>query len=140
MRKLSIKSLVAMLAAFAALQTGLAAANDDGNNRRHSYHSGMLSERLHRQLNLTPDLETQWQQLKEQQAAMHKEMRASHHNSRAVVDAEMAKPQPDLAAINKAMDADHEARYTAQKNLREKMLAFYSALKPESQTIVIKTL
>lgn len=140
MRILSFKFLAAILATFAALQTGIVAANNDQLTGVHSEHHGLLSQHLHQKLNLTPELETQWQQLKEQQVAMRNSMRESHRHLRTEIDTEMVKPQPDLAAIDNAMNIAHEANYAAHKGFRQKMLAFYSALTPERQAVVINAL
>jgi Spy/CpxP family protein refolding chaperone len=140
MRVVSFKTVAATLAAAALVQTGFAIAGADPTAVGFSQRHGILSERVHQQLNLTPDLENQWQQLKTQQTALHNSMRESHQQMRTVLDAEMAKPQPDLTAINNAIDAAHEANYAAQKHFRQTALALYSALTPERQAIVIAAL
>jgi Spy/CpxP family protein refolding chaperone len=134
MRVLSLRIVGAMLAASILVQTGFAVAKPTGVGY------GILSERVHQQLNLTPALETQWQALKTEQTALRSSMRESHQQIRTLFEAELAKPQPDLTAVNNAVDAAHQANYAAQKAVRQKLLDFYSALTPERQSIVIAAL
>jgi Spy/CpxP family protein refolding chaperone len=140
MRVVSFKTVAATLAAAALVQTGFAIAGADPTAVGFSQRHGILSERVHQQLNLTPALETQWQALKTEQTALRSSMRESHQQIRTLFEAELAKPQPDLTAVNNAVDAAHQANYAAQKAVRQKLLDFYSALTPERQSIVIAAL
>lgn len=110
------------------------AAPHDSSSRSHE---GWFSERIHQQLNLTPEQESQWQQLQQEKKSARMEMREERQRFRGFVDAELAKPNPDLAAINNALDATHEKNLAAEKRVRQDALAFYGALTPERQAVIV---
>jgi Spy/CpxP family protein refolding chaperone len=142
MRVLSFKTVAATFAAIVVAQAGAALADTGlttvGFGGGHGH--GILTDQLHQTLNLTPDEETLWQQLKQQQLALRTTAKTARQQLRAVRQAEMAKTQPDLAAIDSAIDTAHETIYAAQKAFRQQVLAFYTALTPERQAIFISAL
>ncbi len=101
-------------------------------------HPGMIfSDKLHQQLNLTGEQETQWQALKAQHSAIHKQLREAHMQSRAAVKAEMDKAQPDLVAISNMMEAAQDKDRAMRKAFHQHALKFYTTLSPDRQAIVI---
>jgi Spy/CpxP family protein refolding chaperone len=101
---------------------------------------GLLNAQLHQQLNLTPDLETQWQKLVAEKASLHKQNQGNHQQLRATLDTELAKPTPDLGAINSALNTAQDAAVAGDKQFRQDALSFYAALTPDRQAILITAL
>lgn len=118
---------------------GVAAAAMGGHHGgEHGMHPGaMFSEKLHQQLNLTGEQEAQWQTLKTQHDAMHKQMHDAHMQNRVAIKAEMDKSQPDLAAVNNMMEAAQDQDIAARKAFHKDALKFYASLSPDRQSIVV---
>lgn len=145
MQQRKTRLIAVLLAAALAAPAGFAFASPHGGHGHHHHggfgqYGGLLSEEVRKQLNLAPEQDRDWQELKRQQQALWEQMRDTHQQMRAQIDAELAKPQPDLAAINAAMDAAHERNYAANKRLREAALGFYQTLTPDRQAIVVSAL
>lgn len=98
---------------------------------------GMVIERLHDKLNLNPDQEAKWQQLRKDARDQFQRMRESRKRIQEMVSAELAKPAPDLVAINAAVDAAQDEGHAAMKRARHNAVDFYGTLTPEQQAIVI---
>jgi uncharacterized membrane protein len=132
------KTVLAIAAAGLLLAAGMltgTAAPHAGRSDRSSHQ--MFSEQLHRQLNLAPDQDRQWQTLKDEEKSLHKRMKESRMQLHDAANAEFAKPRPDLAALSTAADAAHEQMHMARSEFRQHALAFYSGLSPEQQLVVI---
>jgi uncharacterized membrane protein len=100
----------------------------------------IFSERLHKELNLLPDQDQQWQTLKREEELLHTKMKVSRQKLDALAVMEFAKPRPDLAGLSTAADTTHEQMYAARKDFRQHALAFYSGLSPEQQQVVINVI
>jgi Spy/CpxP family protein refolding chaperone len=109
-----------------------------GGMHRAGMHPGMIfNDKMHQQLNLTGEQETQWQALKAQHETIHKQMRDGHMQTRAAVKAEMDKAQPDLIAISNMMEAAQDKDIATKKAFHKDALKFYSNLSPDRQAIVV---
>ena len=62
--------------------------------------------------------------------------RARHSKVRDALQAELAKPEPNLAAVAAAADATMEEGRMARKAIRDEWLAFYERLGPEQKAVV----
>jgi Spy/CpxP family protein refolding chaperone len=101
-------------------------------------HPGVIfSDKLHQQLNLSGEQETQWQALKAQHDVTHKQMRDAHQQTQAAVKAEMDKAQPDLVAVSNIMEAAQDKDIATRKAFHKDALKFYSSLSPDRQAIVV---
>ncbi|HXZ95854.1 MAG TPA: periplasmic heavy metal sensor [Burkholderiales bacterium] len=100
----------------------------------------IFNQQLHKQLNLLPDQERQWQALKDEEELLRKKINDSRAQLRGVADAEFAKTRPDLAALSGAADAVREQNYAVRRDFHKHALAFYSSLSPEQQLAVINTM
>ena len=62
--------------------------------------------------------------------------RARHSQVRGTLQAELAKPEPNLGAVAAAADAAMEEGRQARKAIRDEWLALYEKLGPEQKTVV----
>jgi Spy/CpxP family protein refolding chaperone len=62
--------------------------------------------------------------------------RAQHSKVRDTLQAELAKPEPNLAAVAAAADATMEEGRMERKAIRDEWLAFYEKLGPEQKATV----
>jgi hypothetical protein len=109
-----------------------------GGMHQGGMHPGMIfNDKMHQQLNLTGEQETQWQALKAQHDTTHKQMRDAHMQSKAAVKAEMDKAQPDLVAVSNIMEAAQDKDIATRKAFHKDALKFYSSLSPDRQAIVV---
>jgi Spy/CpxP family protein refolding chaperone len=67
---------------------------------------------------------------------MHEKARARHAKVRDTLQTELAKPEPNLAAVAAAADATMEEGRVARKAVRDEWLAFYEKLGPEQKAVV----
>jgi Spy/CpxP family protein refolding chaperone len=68
--------------------------------------------------------------------AAREKARARHSKVRDTLQAELAKPEPNLAAVAAAADATMEEGRVARKAVRDEWLAFYEKLGPEQKAVV----
>jgi len=67
---------------------------------------------------------------------MHEKARARQAKVRDTLQTELAKPEPNLAAVAAAADATMEESRMARKAIRDEWLAFYERLGPEQKAVV----
>jgi hypothetical protein len=65
--------------------------------------------------------------------------RTAHQSVHATLQAELAKPVPDLAAVAQAADAARQTAQTQQQAVRNQWLALYATFTPD-QIAVVKTI
>lgn len=97
---------------------------------------GHHADRLAAKLKLTPDQKTQWDAMLAKTKAQHEAMRQQHEEMHAAVKAELAKPEPDLAALAAKGDAARDKGRAAHKELRDGWLALYATMSPEQKGVV----
>jgi Spy/CpxP family protein refolding chaperone len=66
----------------------------------------------------------------------HEKARARHSQVKDTLRTELAKPEPNLAAVAAAADAAMEEGRMARKAIRDEWLAFYGKFGPEQKAIV----
>jgi len=66
----------------------------------------------------------------------HEKARGRQSTVRDTLQAELAKPEPNLAAVAAAADAAMEEGRMARKAIRDEWLAFYEMLGPEQKAVV----
>ncbi len=101
---------------------------------------GHGAERLAERLKLTPAQRTQWDAMVQKSKAQFEAMRAAHHEMHEAMKAELAKPEPDLAALAAKADAAHERGAAAHKELRDGWLKLYATMSPEQKGVVKKAI
>jgi len=98
----------------------------------------VLNPTVHSALGLSPDQETAWAALQSGEQALHTQMMSSEATLRTTVATEMAKPTPDLAAIDNAVAAQRASAASAMNALRAQALALYGTFSTGQQAVVIQ--
>ena len=135
-------SRVAAIAAAALIGiSGIAAAQPqprhhgphgrDGGGDFISAIAGLKSE-----LNLNTSQQAMWDNAAAAGKAARENARAERQKIRATLDAELAKAEPDLAAVAAAADGARNAGATAHRQVRDAWLALYGTFTPDQKTVV----
>jgi Spy/CpxP family protein refolding chaperone len=101
-------------------------------------HSGSVfaaMARVKSELNLNTSQQQQWDAAVAQSKAAHQAARSSHEQVHAALQAELAKAEPDLAAVAAAGDAARQQSMDARKQARAAWLALYSSFTPEQKGV-----
>jgi len=101
-------------------------------------HSGTPLEMLRPlkgQLNLNTSQQQQWDNAVALSQAAHSAMHASFQQAHAALQAELAKSEPDFAALATAADAARDQIASAQRQARDAWLAVYATFTPEQKGI-----
>lgn len=87
------------------------------------------------QLNLNTSQQQQWDNAVSLSSAAHSAMRASMEQSKAALQAELAKPEPDFASLASAADGARSQLAAAHRQARDAWLALYATFTPEQKGI-----
>ena len=87
------------------------------------------------ELNLNTSQQQQWDAVMAQTKAAHDAGRANHEQMKAAMQAELAKPEPDFAALAALADNAREQSATLHKQTRNAWLALYSTFTPEQKAV-----
>lgn len=90
---------------------------------------------LRAQLNLNTSQQQQWDNAAALSATAHSAFRASLQERSAALQAELAKPDPDLAALAATTDAARQQLFTLHKQARDAWLALYATFTPDQKAI-----
>lgn len=74
--------------------------------------------------------------ISEQMKVAHEQAAASRAEVRARLDAELAKAEPDLAAVSAIADSAEDQGRAARRQIRDQWIGFYANLRPDQKTIV----
>ena len=88
------------------------------------------------QLNLDTSQQAMWDNAVAAGKAARDNARASRQQLRNTVTAELAKAEPDLAAVAAASDAARDAAAASHRQVRAAWLNLYSTFTPDQKTIV----
>lgn len=139
MKKRGITAISAVLFA-AVLATGLGVeqAWASGPGGHFGQGGGILAglEKIHTKLQLTAVQEAAWQEAVSLGTSINGQVQSLHTQAKAAADAELAKAQPDLAALAQQSDATHQQVAALHKQVRDKWLAVYATLSADQKTIV----
>ena len=91
---------------------------------------------LHDQLNLNTSQQQQWDGIVAQTQAAKQTASASFDQLKAATQTELAKAEPDLAALAAQADAVHQQNAAARKALRDSWLALYATFSPDQKAVV----
>jgi len=88
------------------------------------------------QLNLNTSQQMQWNNALALAKTAHETARANFSQLQTAMQAELAKPEPDLASMATAGDAARLQNEAAHKTARDAWLALYATFSPEQKTVV----
>jgi Spy/CpxP family protein refolding chaperone len=92
------------------------------------------------QLNLNTSQQQRWDAIAAQAKAGHEAARANFAQVKAAMDAELAKTEPDLAAVAATADSMRQRGEASHKATRDAWLALYATFTPEQKLVVRDTL
>jgi Spy/CpxP family protein refolding chaperone len=92
------------------------------------------------QLNLNTSQQLQWDNAVAQSKAAHDGMKASFDQVHSTLQAELAKSEPDLAAVSAAADSARQQNEGKRQAARSAWLALYATFTPEQKAVVRDTL
>jgi len=131
------KRIAAVFAAALFSLTGAVALAQPGP---HGHHHGADSSfgiaALKDQLNLNTSQQAMWDNAVAQTKAARNTGRANLQRIKDAMTAELAKPEPDLAAVAAAGDEVQAANSALRKQVRGTWLALYATFSPEQKAIV----
>ena len=88
------------------------------------------------QLNLNTSQQAMWDAAVAQSKAARTTGRGNFDKVRAAMAAELAKPEPDLAAVAAAADDAQAANTALRKQVRSQWLALYATFTPDQKAVV----
>jgi Spy/CpxP family protein refolding chaperone len=88
------------------------------------------------QLNLNTSQQTMWDNAVAAGKAARDSARASHQKVHDTLTAELAKAEPDLAAVAAATDAARDSAATQHRQVRDAWLNLYGTFTPDQKTVV----
>ena len=134
MTKVLVKVSMA-LAALALLGGALQATAANHRPDGPGFMMGRLAK-LHDQLKLTPEQDGLWRQAEAKTRDSMKQMREAHGKMHEALKRELAKSEPDFAAVAAISDEGEEQRLQARHEMRDLWLKVYAGLSPEQKTMV----
>lgn len=87
------------------------------------------------QLNLNTSQQQQWDAVVAQSEAAREAARSSFAQVKAALQAELAKAEPDFAAVAALSDSVREQVFAQHKQTRDAWLALYANFTPEQKTV-----
>ena len=100
---------------------------------------GML-QKIKPQLELNTSQEQQWDAAVAQAKAAHASARANFAQVHAAMQTELAKPEPDFAAVATLSDSVREQNETLRKQTRDAWLALYANFTPAQKAVARDTI
>ncbi|MGE5170663.1 MAG: periplasmic heavy metal sensor [Rudaea sp.] len=128
-----------LAAVFAAALVGLAGtalALPFGHGHRGGGDVVMAIAHLKDQLNLNTAQQAMWDNAVAAGKAARETARTNTQNVRQTLSAELAKPEPDLAAVAAAADTARDANAALHTQVRAAWLNLYGTFTPEQKTVV----
>lgn len=101
-------------------------------------HAGSPLEMLAKiksQLNLNTSQQQQWDAVTAQSRAAHEAARANFDRIQSALRAELAKPEPDFAAVAAVADNVRQQNAALHKQTRDAWLALYANFTPEQKAL-----
>ena len=107
----------------------------------HGMHGGLdvmprMLERVKDRLALNTSQQTMWDAVVAQGKAAREAGRANRGSVRDALEAELAKPEPDLAAVAAAADGVEQQNRALRRQVRDQWLALYATFSPEQKAVV----
>lgn len=95
-----------------------------------------MLERAKEKLNLNTSQQAMWDSVAAQGKAARAAGRANHQKVREALQGELAKAEPDLAAVAAAADGVEQQNRALRKQVRDQWLALYATFSPEQKAVV----
>lgn len=95
-----------------------------------------MLQRIQGKLNLNTSQQQQWDAAVAQSKAAHQAIRANFQQQKAATQAELAKSDPDLAALAAQSDQMQQQNIAARKQARAAWLALYATFTAEQKATV----
>jgi len=134
------KHRLAAVAAAAVFALAGFAATAQPAGPGHGPHGGIgiehLLQGLKGQLNLNTSQQLQWDNAVAQTTAAHAAGRASMQKVHDALTAELAKPEPDLAAVAAVADSTQTSNQTLRQGVRNQWLQIYATFTPDQKAVV----
>lgn len=130
------RPLAAIAAAGLLSFGGLALAQPMPHGHGHGGDITLGIAALKGQLNLNSQQQLAWDGVAAATKSAHQTMRANFATLQSAVDALLANPQPDLAAIATVADDVESKNRALRKQIRDQWLALYSTFTSDQKTIV----
>jgi len=107
----------------------------------HGMHGGFdvmprMLERVKERLNLNTSQQTMWDAVVAQGKAAREAGRANRRSVKDALEAELAKAEPDLAAVAAAADGVEQQNRALRRQVRDQWLALYATFSPEQKAVV----
>ncbi len=131
-----VSGLPAVAAAALIGFTGAAAAQPSHGHRGGGGDVVMSIMRLKNQLNLNTSQQTMWDNAVAAGKSARSTARANMQKVHDTLAAELAKPEPDLAAVSAAADSARNANAALHAQVRDAWLNLYSTFTLEQKTVV----
>jgi len=93
-------------------------------------------QRIQAKLNLNTSQQQQWDAAVAQSKAAHQAMRANFQQLKAATQAELAKPEPDLAALAALSDQVQQQNIAQRQPVRAAWLALYGTFSADQKATV----
>jgi Spy/CpxP family protein refolding chaperone len=131
------KSVAAAVAVAASLGlAGVTLAQPHGHHGRHHGDVTMAIAALKDKLSLNTSQQAMWESAVAQSRSARESARANFGKVRTTLTAELAKAEPDLAAVAAASDEVQAANATLRQQARNAWLALYATFTPEQKAVV----
>lgn len=134
---LQLKTVLAATAAAGLIGLGAAAQAQPMHRGPHGGGDVIMAiARLQNQLNLNTSQQTMWDNAVAAGKSARASAQANHQNVANVLNAELAKPEPDLAAVAAAADAAQAQNTALRHQVRAAWLSLYATFSTAQKTVV----
>ena len=139
-----LRTTAVVAAAALAMTLGTAASFANAGGASHGPHGGgapgdmigHLIEKAQAQLNLNTSQQQQFAAAVASTKAAHQTGLSLHESVKTTLTAELAKPEPDLAAVAAASDNAQAQGQALRKSVRGQWLALYATFSPDQKAVV----
>jgi Spy/CpxP family protein refolding chaperone len=133
---LAIAGPAVLLARAQAADQPEATAQRHAWHEPHERHEKLMEDMIRDALRLTPEQQQAWEAIRVKQQVQRKAGRHAWSEVRQVLQAELAKPEPDLARVANVRDALMARNRQARKEIEDMRLKLYASFSPEQKAVV----
>ncbi|MDA8109064.1 MAG: periplasmic heavy metal sensor [Betaproteobacteria bacterium] len=135
-RTLFSGALALTIAGPLAVLPGAARAAGEPRPGWHEQHERLRDDLIRDALRLSPQQQQAWQAIRARQEAQRAARRQTWSEVRQALQAELAKPEPDLARVAALRDRASERNLQARKEIEDMRLKLYATFSPEQKAVV----
>jgi Spy/CpxP family protein refolding chaperone len=117
-------------------QAALAQPGGHGHHGRGGFEMEHVLAQVKSQLNLNTQQQSMWDAAAAHGKAARQDARAAMGSVHATLKAELAKPEPDFAAVAATADAAQANAQAARKQVRDEWLSLYATFSPAQKAVV----